>query len=570
MKYLRHWFIILIVALAFPPARQLAAQTPAVATSATDVDLAAVVLPVDQYPEPGYQRMGGDFTGDADLVPNAATAYVAGAELLVDRADPDGDWYTKVITRVEVDPDGAASDDDLMFAFERNADGEERVDDGGIDHSTTATLHSSGDIGYQTILARGPLLIRIQTLGGRQEIALDDHLDIVRRSADHAASVLSAGQHGVSPYALRFLDGDAQGATVSSVSSMYRVIDGTAQPVVGETDPLAVPDGITSVYQTLTQVRFPEGETRLHSSLLTFGSDAAASQFGRAFVASPALPLVFSPFDHSLTDIAYAPDEAAGVIRFHAMAMSGGQEKPASGTIALRRTGSVVHVLIAVGQDRHSTPQSAFPALMSAQAGCLEAGSPCQPLPADLLVHIIGASNDQSTPEALDRANGYTSEQFGWSIDPAGTGWVIEERESGGQYESISLRNGDSRATIESIVDHHGDPEQCILDELDDLRNEEEHADIRLWDDDRVTGAGLEDGHGWITYTVEPLTSARADQEYAIRIDCYTLRPGVASLVIHHTAPRDTWPTERQKGDDLRERLTIHVGTDSRRSARLS
>jgi hypothetical protein len=112
--------------------------------------------------------------------------------------------------------------------------------------------------------------------------------------------------------------------------------------------------------------------------------------------------------------------------------------------------------------------------------------------------------------------------------------------------------------TVESVVDHHGDPQQCVLDNLALLETLEERAVIDIGGDDPdERAAGLEPEHGWAVYTVEPLQQERADQEYTIRYDCYTLAPGDASLVVTHTAPRDLWAGERDKGERFREGIRL-------------
>jgi hypothetical protein len=90
------------------------------------------------------------------------------------------------------------------------------------------------------------------------------------------------------------------------------------------------------------------------------------------------------------------------------------------------------------------------------------------------------------------------------------------------------------------------------------LQQFESSAVIELGSDDPdEVPAGSEQGHAWAIYTVEPLADERADQEYTIRIDCYTLIEGGANLVVTHRAPRDLWDVEREKGSDLRDTLTL-------------
>jgi hypothetical protein len=150
-------------------------------------------------------------------------------------------------------------------------------------------------------------------------------------------------------------------------------------------------------------------------------------------------------------------------------------------------------------------------------------------------------------------------------VDPAA--WTVNEQYAETGYDFVEMQSGRSLVTLESVIDQHGDPQQCVLDELDRLRALEEHAAIDLGSDvaDEAP-AGMEPGHAWAIYTVEPLAEERADQEYTIRIDCYTLVAGGASLVMTQTAPRDVWADEREKGDRLREGIVIPSGQSERRA----
>ena len=86
----------------------------------------------------------------------------------------------------------------------------------------------------------------------------------------------------------------------------------------------------------------------------------------------------------------------------------------------------------------------------------------------------------------------------------------------------------------------------------------EEHADIRLWEDaNGETEGGNTATSAWVVYRVEPLAEERADQEYVIRIDCFTLIQGTANLVMTQIAPVDVWEEEAPKGDILRDGLVL-------------
>ncbi len=169
---------------------------------------------------------------------------------------------------------------------------------------------------------------------------------------------------------------------------------------------------------------------------------------------------------------------------------------------------------------------------------------------------------DPTTPAiAVPGPDMVGSDEFGWSlpIDPGM--WSIAEEFAEAGYDFIELRSGRSLVTVESVIDQHGDPQQCVVDELRDLQDFEEHAVIELGSD--VAGerpAVMEAGHAWATYTIEPLAEERADQEYTIRIDCYTLVERGASLILTHRAPRYEWEGERLKGKALRDALELPSG----------
>jgi hypothetical protein len=150
------------------------------------------------------------------------------------------------------------------------------------------------------------------------------------------------------------------------------------------------------------------------------------------------------------------------------------------------------------------------------------------------------------------------SAEFDWSLPVDPNTWVINEQFAEPGYDFAELQSGNSLVTLESVIDQHGDPQQCVLDEMHALREFEEHAVIELGSDDPdEVPAGLEPGHGWGIYTVEPLAEERADQEYTIRIDCYTIIDGGASLVVTQRAPRYEWEAEQEKGEELRDSLKL-------------
>ena len=193
---------------------------------------------------------------------------------------------------------------------------------------------------------------------------------------------------------------------------------------------------------------------------------------------------------------------------------------------------------------------------MDHQLGCLEATDACPPL--ELSTLLAAPSATPVVPAGNGAPGVITSEEFGWSVGTDAGGWSVTEQFAESGYDFLELQSGRSLVTFESVINQHGDPQQCVLDELDNLQEFESSAVIDLGSDvEGERSAGMEPGHAWAIYTVEPLADERADQEYTIRIDCYTLIEGGANLVVTHRAPRDEWATERERGDEIRNTLTL-------------
>jgi len=166
-----------------------------------------------------------------------------------------------------------------------------------------------------------------------------------------------------------------------------------------------------------------------------------------------------------------------------------------------------------------------------------------------------------ATPIAASPGGQIVSAEFGWSVEYDPAVWSVGEQYTEPGYDYVELQSGRSLVTLESVIDQRGDPQQCVIDELHQLETLEEHAAIDLGSNvAREQPAGMDTGHAWAVYTVEPPVEERADQEYTIRFDCYTLVPGAASLVVTQTAPRDLWAEEQPKGELLRRGITVPVG----------
>ncbi|MEJ7839991.1 MAG: hypothetical protein WKF81_14350, partial [Thermomicrobiales bacterium] len=175
----------------------------------------------------------------------------------------------------------------------------------------------------------------------------------------------------------------------------------------------------------------------------------------------------------------------------------------------------------------------------------------CEPIS---LVDIFGEESVATTKSPVPDGT-YADPTFNWSVDYEAAGWEFSSLEGGIILELQAER---SLATVEPVVNRHGDSQRCLLEEVRLLETFEERASITLGSDvDGELRVGSDAGHVWAIYTVEPLADERADQEYTIRIDCYALVEGEASLVVRHSAPRDLWETESAKGDDLREAIEI-------------
>jgi hypothetical protein len=197
--------------------------------------------------------------------------------------------------------------------------------------------------------------------------------------------------------------------------------------------------------------------------------------------------------------------------------------------------------------------QQAVEGWAASQRACL--GGECEPVPLESLLQ----TPDPATPVAGGGESGaYRSPVAPWSVayDPAV--WQVDDTFAQGGYDYLYLRSERMDATFETIVDHRGDPERCVLDELDLLREDEDRAriDVGSGDDSEQPG-GLSERHGWIVYTVEPLDETRADQEYVIRIDCYTVIEGSSSLVVKVRAPRNAWTELAPLGETLRSQIEI-------------
>jgi hypothetical protein len=310
---------------------------------------------------------------------------------------------------------------------------------------------------------------------------------------------------------------------------------------------------LTQLYVASQGVRIGQGTGFYSSWIGEFDSEADAEAFITGLPESSSTALLPDPYFTLWADEQAVSQGVAGVY-----CVSGaGEQGTFSGTLELRQHGAYV---VGIGWR---TLGSVLPSvdvtsrLMDAQLRCLEESAPCAPLPLEELLPV-----DRATPTtAMPGPDVVGSEEFGWSLPIDPEMWSIAEEFAEPGYDFIELQSGRSLVTVESVIDQHGDPEQCVVHELRSLQDFEEHAVIELGSDVAdERRAGMESGHAWAIYTVEPLSEERADQEYTIRFDCYTLVEGGASLIMTHRAPRYEWDVERLKGKELRDGLELPSG----------
>ncbi len=323
----------------------------------------------------------------------------------------------------------------------------------------------------------------------------------------------------------------------------------------------AAPEGAVDLFLSRQQLGEERYEHLIDITLARFDSDAAAA----AFAADPDV-IAFPPTWEFGPEYAAADDLAGGGVIERVQVDD--DSLRASGYRTVRQEGELVQVVQWLAGGNALVSREAIAWLTDLQSACLAAlPEPCAPVDQDEFPAALRGGDapeplgpqDGATPEtgALD-PNMIQSDQFGWRVALPDDGWEVTDTERFTNADYHQLQSGRSLVTIESVVDQHGDPQQCVLDNLALREMLEERAVIDLGSDDPAERpAGIEPGHGWAVYTVEPLQPVRADQEYTIRYDCYTLAPGGSSLVVTHTAPRDLWAEERDKGERFRDGIQL-------------
>jgi hypothetical protein len=522
------------------------------------LDLAAIPLTPPELIEPGYLLEGGGYLHDAATVENLIASldggdpggfgddgwrqsYMHRLVLLADMQDPASDLLADGITLVhEFESEDSASGayEDLIERYTELGEATEA--------DTFRVVNESAD-SLVSVFVSGPLLVQVVSTDLTGPPDADVHRATVDTTRLRAEAEASDPVPGLSAFAVRIDDMKLITFADTPDSYQHYLTDaGVWIPTVAfpEANRDTSGFGIVGVFESQQQVVLNTGDQAVFQGWLAeFESEDAA----QAFAADPPLGELPTPMFADQADAvgSHSGYEIHGVLE-DGSSYSGFRDISVSGTRV------AVTGLLGSGNLLINREQAA--ALAQLQIACLEE-SLCEPVLAAEILAIEG----MSTPSPVPEDEGvFTSTNFGWSIDYAAAGWELNSVEGIEGVDFLDLGNGDSLATIETVVDRNGDPPTCVVDELRLLEEFEDHAVITLGSD--VEGeqtAGNEPGHAWAVYTVEPLADERADQEYTIRIDCYTLIAGEASLVVTHIAPRDLWATESAKGEDLRANIEI-------------
>ena len=559
--------LIAILLLALPTLAGIPAPTVAQEVAR---DLAQIPATPDQLPEAGYQLEAGstldidevaaflatdrgatqrdvrDLLRDADWQASYAQRLV----LLSDRAIATSPSLATIVTIVSAFADEDAAADAAVeladFAENSLADVTSADDDAGRYEIEEAT---SQERRRHTIVVEGDLVIEVISGDASRWPNADDHDAVV---ATTLANVDAAAEGGLLTSSLLVKDQRLvpplllEGAGLTW--QVYRVRGGETIPAIGEVrapdaDDLA--EGVTDLVLTQQTIELASGSYAIVSGWLgRFGDDATA----RAFADDPA-------FDDPLRDLILS--ENIGATNDAGIAALAGEMREVgrfSGYQQIVRDGDTVGIVQVRVTGTTRVAEGGVALLGAAQRACLTEGGACARVDfAEVLAVPI------ATPAATASEDGvFASGEFGWSLDYGSLGWKLTETLVEPGYDYIELQSGVSQVTIESVVDHHGDPLQCNLDTVALLEESEEHAYITAGsDDDAEASEGEVDDHVWSIWTVEPLADERSDQEYTIRIDCYTLVPGESSLVVQAIAPRYQWEDARDTADELREEIVF-------------
>lgn len=573
-------FVCLVLVLAMISG---ASPTGVVATQPQGevLDIANVPLTADALPEPGYQILTGGYLDRAATAEQIAgprntelarvkemmtdtgwvRTYVLDLVLLEDRAWADSEILALVQTNVYLfaDEEGARSALEVLNDYSASVDADE-AGPAILDASTVRLTSQSSDT-YRSVAQRERTVIEVVSLETFGFVDLTMHQRVIGDTYDRLSALQSVSSDGIAPQAVLISDGehvaDLSAAHETGVHQLYRVREGMVHAAAGELHPPApdeIAPGLTQLYQGSQAVRSGQGTGFYSLWIGEFDSEADVAAFAASLPASSSMALLPDPYFTLWADEQATSQGVAGVYRVSGMSEQGAF----SGTLEVRQHGTYV---VGIGWrtlGRVLPSVDVTSRLMDAQVTCLQDSERCAPLPLEDLL-----PPDLVTPVASSSSvEKVGSNEFGWDLALDLDTWTITEQFVELGYDRTELQSGQSLATVESVIDQHGDPQQCVLEELRALQDFEERAVIALGSD--VAGeqpAGMEPGHAWAIYTVEPLAEERVDQEYTIRLDCYTLVQGGASLILTHRAPRYQWDVERTKGEALREALKLPSGT---------
>ncbi len=562
-----------------------AAQTRNVASP---VDLATVPLPASTLPEPGFQlAQAGDIEFDALPTSWAGDPFDDGWRPL-ERAWQHGHSAVHVLLsdRGDSSSEPLATMTTYVFGF----DSEDAADAVGPALLAIAGYSPVEDIDGVTVYADVDGLLGLRTEGNYLvlvQYAVASQNSTRQNTDDWTPESVAALVELTSERladAIELAETDAESLGVANVmvagyqapwtlpwisypsTEHYRVLDGEPIAYGGE---LAAdledvqPEGVDDLFVSRQQLGEERYEHLIDVTLARFDSDADAA----AFAENPEA-IAFPPTWTFGPEYAAAEDLPGGAVE---RVQVDDDSLRASGYRTVRQQGELVQVVQWLASGNALVSREAIAWLTDLQSACLAAlPEPCAPVRQDEFPAALREGDspvplgpeDVATPESGDARdaapNVIFSDQFGWRVTLPDDGWELTDTERFTNADYHQLRSGRSLITIESVVDQHGDPQTCVLDNLALLETLEERSVIDLGSDDPdERPAGVEPGHGWAVYTVEPLQPVRADQEYTIRYDCYTLAPGGSSLVVTHTAPRDLWAEERDKGERFRDGIQL-------------
>lgn len=541
------------------------------------IDLANVPMPIQDLPETGYQILAGDYLSLSDAVTMIADprnldvgqvrsnldslglsrTYVLDLVLPEDRAWQDSPVLAVQQTSVYVLDEESNADLLVGMLTDYSATSYVSGHDPAVDGAHTVGLIGEGGDMLRTVVADGGVVIEIVSLDATGAPDESEHIQIVQGTLQRLRDARDSGNAGLSSMTMTLAAGDDSATFAhtqqTGVHGLYRVRDGVMQPAIGElnVDETTLPAGLQGLYVSSDISRTGSGNAVVSTWLGEFDSEDSANTAFEVLVSGSPAELLADPYFAMDEEETWTEQGVVGLYR-----VTGAYEGARySGTVEIRVVGDKI-VVVGYRSIGAALPAADITsALMDHQLTCIEAAQICSPF--DLVAMLPPAdANPQATPVA-DSAL-ISSDEFGWSLPELGPEWSVTERFVEPGYDRVSLQNGVSMFEFESVINHHGEPVQCVLDELHMLELFEEHSDIRLWEDaNGNTVGGNNANQAWVVYRVEPLAEERADQEYVIRIDCFVLIEGSANLVMTQIAPVDVWVTEAPKGDELRDGLTI-------------